>query len=87
MKKRKKPLICLKYRDRIIFLLNINLRHGTADFAHEKWFDKIDGRENLPVLLPEGYKVGIWQILKSAIGKDITKISMPVELNEPISFL
>lgn len=37
--------------------------------------------------MPEGYKVGLWQILKSAIGKDITKISMPVELNEPISFL
>eukprot|EP00911_Craspedida_sp_UC1_P002572 UC1_evm2s1907 len=30
---------------------------------------------------------GLWGAIKSAIGKDITKIAMPVQFNEPISFL
>ena len=29
----------------------------------------------------------MWEILKEAIGKDITKITMPILLNEPISML
>ncbi|KAA0188078.1 Oxysterol-binding protein, partial [Fasciolopsis buskii] len=29
----------------------------------------------------------IWSFVKQCIGKDLTKISMPVALNEPISFL
>lgn len=31
--------------------------------------------------------VSIWSVLKDAIGKDLTKISMPVVFNEPISML
>jgi hypothetical protein len=37
--------------------------------------------------VPEGRKFSTWEIIKEAIGKDITKISMPVLLNEPISML
>ncbi len=29
----------------------------------------------------------MWSILKDAIGKDMTRISMPISLNEPISML
>ncbi|CAL8068439.1 unnamed protein product [Calicophoron daubneyi] len=29
----------------------------------------------------------VWAFVKQCIGKDLTKISMPVEINEPISFL
>ena len=32
-------------------------------------------------------KLNIWEILKNAIGKDLTKIAMPVQLNEPLSML
>ncbi|CAG0880371.1 unnamed protein product [Darwinula stevensoni] len=31
--------------------------------------------------------VNIWAILKSCIGKDLTKITMPIQFNEPLSFL
>lgn len=32
-------------------------------------------------------EVSIWAILKNCIGKDLSKITMPVMLNEPLSFL
>lgn len=38
-------------------------------------------------MVPEGRKFSVWEVLKEAVGKDITKISMPVLLNEPISML
>ena len=44
-------------------------------------------REGLPALIPENQSYSIWSILKSAIGKDMTKITMPIWLNEPISML
>ncbi|KFG32488.1 Oxysterol-binding protein, partial [Toxoplasma gondii p89] len=33
------------------------------------------------------FKVGLWSILKDCIGKDLSRISMPVYFNEPTSFL
>jgi|LauGreDrversion4_2_1035121.scaffolds.fasta_scaffold356455_1 hypothetical protein len=44
-------------------------------------------RQALPALIPEGQSFSVWQILKSAVGKDMTKITMPIWLNEPISML
>jgi hypothetical protein len=44
-------------------------------------------REGLPVLVPENQSYSIWSLLKSAIGKDMTRITFPVWLNEPISML
>ena len=44
-------------------------------------------REGLPALIPENQSYSIWSILKGSIGKDMTKITMPIWLNEPISML
>ena len=44
-------------------------------------------RVKLPHLKAEGEKVNIMSILKDAIGKDITRFSVPVQLNEPITML
>lgn len=46
-------------------------------------------RESLPKFLP-GTKppaVSLWSVLKNAVGKDLTKISLPVHFNEPSSML
>jgi hypothetical protein len=32
-------------------------------------------------------KVSIWKVLKDSIGKDLTKMTIPVEFNEPLSML
>ena len=44
-------------------------------------------RDKLPALVPEKQSYSIWAILKEAIGKDLSRITMPIFLNEPLSML
>merc|ERR1719354_1010979 len=44
-------------------------------------------RRELPVPLTEMEGVNLWNLLCKNIGKDLSKISMPVTLNEPLSTL
>ncbi|XP_062574867.1 oxysterol-binding protein-related protein 6-like isoform X3 [Saccostrea cucullata] len=44
-------------------------------------------RSKLPVPKPDAGDISLWNILYKNIGKDLTKISMPVTLNEPLSML
>lgn len=44
-------------------------------------------RTELPLKVDERPAVSLWGILKSMIGKDITKITLPVAFNEPTSML
>jgi hypothetical protein len=41
----------------------------------------------LPWLIPENYKVPIWKIIAKFITQDLSKISLPVILNEPAVIL
>lgn len=43
-------------------------------------------RSKLPAVNPES-DVGLWSLLYKNIGKDLSKISMPVSLNEPLNAL
>ncbi|KAA3674437.1 oxysterol-binding protein-related protein 1/2 [Paragonimus westermani] len=43
-------------------------------------------RTQLPAVAPKT-DFSVWSFVKQCIGKDLTKISMPVALNEPLSFL
>lgn len=40
----------------------------------------------LPAPCPES-SVSLWNILRNNIGKDLSKVSMPVHLNEPLNTL
>ncbi|ESP01675.1 hypothetical protein LOTGIDRAFT_139282, partial [Lottia gigantea] len=44
-------------------------------------------RSKLPVPKPDSGDISLWNLLYKNIGKDLTKISMPVTLNEPLSSL
>lgn len=44
-------------------------------------------RVELPFLKDPKQKISMWSILKEAIGKDLTKMSMPVYFNEPGTIL
>jgi len=44
-------------------------------------------RTTLPVAQPEKSELNLWSFLKQCIGKELTKITMPVQWNEPISLL
>ncbi len=43
-------------------------------------------RECLPHFI-DTYQISVWSILRDCIGKDLSKITMPVWINEPISML
>ncbi|XP_069472212.1 oxysterol-binding protein-related protein 6 isoform X2 [Ambystoma mexicanum] len=44
-------------------------------------------RTTLPAPSPDTTHINLWNILKNNIGKDLSKVSMPVELNEPLNTL
>ncbi|KAL0961982.1 hypothetical protein UPYG_G00334180 [Umbra pygmaea] len=44
-------------------------------------------RSVLPSPQPSGSGVSLWNILKKNIGKDLSKVAMPVQLNEPLNTL
>ncbi|GFR52678.1 hypothetical protein Agub_g15304 [Astrephomene gubernaculifera] len=44
-----------------------------------------EGRCRLPAPKPLGRGFSIWSILKNMIGRDLTKITMPATINEPLS--
>ena len=44
-------------------------------------------RFDLPYRKNPNKKVSIWKVIKDSIGKDLTKLTMPVDFNEPISML
>ena len=44
-------------------------------------------RTILPAPQPDTSHLSLWNILKKNIGKDLSKIAMPVALNEPLSML
>ncbi|VIO89159.1 Uncharacterized protein BM_BM10298 [Brugia malayi] len=44
-------------------------------------------RDTLPVSMVSKSELSVWSVLKKCIGKDLTRISVPVVFNEPLSFL
>lgn len=44
-------------------------------------------RRCLPAASGPGADVSLWNILRNNIGKDLSKVSMPVQLNEPLNTL
>lgn len=48
--------------------------------------DNSEHRDLLPVRKDPNQKLNIWELLKDLIGKDLTRIPLPVFFNEPLSF-
>ena len=44
-------------------------------------------RDVLPFFKDPKVKISLWTILKDSIGKDLSKITVPVYFNEPLSIL
>eukprot|EP00794_Sanderia_malayensis_P011998 gene11998-13236_t len=68
----------------------VNFRDG--DFG-ETAMATVDGiqlkkyRKRLPHKMHSRSEFSVWTVLKQAIGKDLSRIAMPVVFNEPLSFL
>lgn len=41
----------------------------------------------MPAPCPNTSNISLWNILRNNIGKDLSKVAMPVELNEPLNTL
>jgi hypothetical protein len=57
-----------------------------------KFKDNLDDEDYEPRLcLPykknPKQKVSLWKVIKDSVGKDLTKITIPVEFNEPLSMV
>jgi len=44
-------------------------------------------REQLPFFKDPKVKISIWTMIKDSIGKDLSKITVPVYFNEPLGML
>ncbi|GAA5924058.1 hypothetical protein JCM3775_005584 [Rhodotorula graminis] len=56
-----------------------------VDMVPYKGYEQL--RDKLPITNDDRPPMSLWSILKSNIGKDLTKISFPVSFNEPVSML
>ncbi len=53
----------------------------------ENIWEMVAQRDHLPQPAPLQRGFSIWSVLKSAIGKDLTRITLPATINEPLSAL
>lgn len=50
-------------------------------------FPKVERRKRLPTPIEKEKGVSLWSIIKDNIGKDLTRVCLPVYFNEPLSSL
>lgn len=55
--------------------------------VEEEFDDEPSHREVLPTFKDPKVKPSLWSIIKDSIGKDLTKVSVPVYFNDPTNFL
>lgn len=60
---------------------------SSSSSSHEHDGQKDNLRTSLPVPMFSRNDFNIWSVLKNCIGKELSKITMPVVFNEPLSFL
>ncbi|XP_043910900.1 oxysterol-binding protein-related protein 7 [Protopterus annectens] len=63
-----------------------HLSKGTNSLAYVSLND-VTRRSCLPMPGPNTSHISLWNILRNNIGKDLSKVSMPVQLNEPLNTL
>ncbi|RVE57979.1 hypothetical protein OJAV_G00204490 [Oryzias javanicus] len=64
---------------------NVSRQMANGDFAGSSF--RNGRRTYLPAPCPDTSNINLWNILRNNIGKDLSKVSMPVELNEPLNTL
>ncbi|KAM6979213.1 oxysterol-binding protein-related protein 6 isoform 1-T1 [Tautogolabrus adspersus] len=64
---------------------NVSRQMANGDFAGSAF--RNGRRTCLPAPCPDITNINLWNILRNNIGKDLSKVSMPVDLNEPLNTL
>ncbi|XP_038008016.1 oxysterol-binding protein 2 isoform X7 [Motacilla alba alba] len=71
-----------------------NLEDSVFESSNQSSYNESTGRDLLPrkrrrTRIPDkpNYSLNLWSIMKNCIGKELSKIPMPVNFNEPLSML
>ena len=64
----------------------LDAQENLPGVAENVW-EIVAQRDALPQPAPLQRGFSIWSVLKSAIGKDLTRITLPATINEPLSAL
>ena len=73
--------------DKVKFQPVRNLLTTNPAFTKYEIPDGPPKRDRLPVFRDPKITINAWELLKQNLGKDLTKITMPVYLNEPLSMI
>ncbi|XP_042472370.1 oxysterol-binding protein-related protein 2A-like isoform X1 [Zingiber officinale] len=75
-------------------LTRVRSKNGTGEIIHSKETDCCqdvvsypERRKKLPEPIEEEKSVGLWSLIKDNVGKDLTRVCLPVYFNEPLSSL
>ncbi|KAF5907780.1 oxysterol-binding protein-related protein 3-like isoform X1, partial [Clarias magur] len=67
---------------------NISMDNFSNEVQNERTDpDCVERRSVLPSPSPNTSNISLWNILRNNIGKDLSKVAMPVQLNEPLNTL
>jgi hypothetical protein len=66
---------------------SVRFEDARSHVSEEKEEYCVPHRRTLPFLRDPKTKYNIWRVVKDSIGKDLSKMAVPVYFNEPISFL
>lgn len=65
----------------------LQIEEEKKDEEEEDEVEEYEKRVQLPILRDPHDRPSMWKILKSAVGKDLGKFSVPVYMNEPLSMI
>lgn len=65
---------------------NVEEMHTEKEINDSK-YPHIERRKELPVPVEKEKGVSLWSMIKDNVGKDLTRVCLPVYFNEPISSL
>lgn len=63
-----------------------NMKENKNDFSLYK-LTKVERRKRLPTPIEKEKGVSLWSMIKDNVGKDLTRVCLPVYFNEPLSSL
>lgn len=62
------------------------MEENKTDFSLYK-LTKVERRKRLPTPIEKEKGVSLWSMIKDNVGKDLTRVCLPVYFNEPLSSL
>ena len=66
---------------------NLIIEEESKEFDADENVEIFETREQLPFFKDPKIKISMWAIIKDSIGKDLSKITVPVYFNGPLSLL